>query len=249
MARRKAALLRAGRVGSEALTHVLRRFEMYSLRDHASPDAVARLRTALRDCARFIPEVLHSAIGTNLSSAPVDLVWEHAYDSPEAYRRYMVHPFHACVLDRYLLRDSPERVVSDNDLGAGLLGYECDRPDFFLRAGVRRIVLLQIASETTAADLAALATRLRDAQTEAPELAVSIFAENTFANRWFDGVTPITPPSRWTHLWEQGFRSADELSRYRLKSSELASADRSSIVRRTATVEYIMDPGFALADD
>ena len=49
---------------------------------------------------------------------------------PEAYQRYMVHPFHAAVLDRYLLPDSPERVVTDNDLGAGLVGYQCDGPVF-----------------------------------------------------------------------------------------------------------------------
>ena len=57
----------------------------------------------------------------------LDLVWEHAFASPEAYRRYMVHPYHAGVLDRYLLHDSPERVVIDNDLGAGLVGYALRR--------------------------------------------------------------------------------------------------------------------------
>ena len=86
------------------------------------------LATACRRCGQFIPEVLYSAVGWNLSDAPVHLVWEHAFASPEAYQRYMVHPFHAAVLDRYLLHDSPERVVTDNDLGAGLVGYQCDEP-------------------------------------------------------------------------------------------------------------------------
>lgn len=234
---------------------MLRRFEIYSIDDHASTHAVARLREALRDCTRFIPEVRHSAIGTNLSDAPVHLVWEHAYDSPESYQRYMVHSFHACVLDRYLLRDSPERVVSDNDLGAGLVGYACDRPDFLLRTGVRRLVLLQVARAATEGDVASFANLLRDERAQTPELAVSVFAANTFASRWFDGVTPIAPPSRWTHLWEQGFRSPEEAERYLAGPSPLARAERSNwsdeatgIVRRAAVVRYRIEPGFGFDD-
>jgi len=74
--------------------------------------------------------------------APAQVVWEHAFTSPEAYQRYMAHPFHANVLDRYLLNDSPQRVVVDNDLGAGLVGYHCTGPVFELASGIRRIVLL-----------------------------------------------------------------------------------------------------------
>ena len=84
---------------------MLRRFEVYALRPDAPADAVVGLEEACRRCGRFIPEVLDGAVGTNLSDAPVQLVWEHAYASPEAYRRYMVHPYHAAVIDRYLLPD------------------------------------------------------------------------------------------------------------------------------------------------
>jgi hypothetical protein len=119
---------------------VLRRFEIYSLAAGAGADRVRALATACRRCGEFIPDILHSRVGWNLSDAPAQLVWEHAFASPVAYQSYMVHPYHAAVLDRYLLNDSPERVVVDNDLGAGLVGYDCDGPAFAMAGGVRRLV-------------------------------------------------------------------------------------------------------------
>ena len=53
---------------------MLRRYEMYSISTDASPADVRRLADAFRNCGRFIPEVLDSAIGTNLSDAPIRLV-------------------------------------------------------------------------------------------------------------------------------------------------------------------------------
>src|ERR1700688_5235745 len=124
---------------------MLRRFEVYAIRPDACVGAGRGLDAACANCGRFIPEVLDSIVGTNLSDAPVQLVWEHAYDSPEAYRRYMVHPYHAAVLDRFLLPDSPERVVLDDTAGLGLFGYACDRPAYRLAGGVRRVVLVGLA--------------------------------------------------------------------------------------------------------
>lgn len=77
----------------------------------------------MRRAHRYIPEVLLSAAGHNKTTVGLHFVWEHAYDSPEAYRRYMAHPFHANIYDRYLLNDSPERIVTDNAYDGGLLGY------------------------------------------------------------------------------------------------------------------------------
>lgn len=91
---------------------MLRRFETYRLRPDVSKDAGAELESALANCSRFISEVLDAAVGWNLTaSTPVDLVWEHAYENTEAYGRYMRHPYHICILDRYLLPDSPEWVL------------------------------------------------------------------------------------------------------------------------------------------
>ncbi len=123
---------------------MLRRFETYSFRVDAAAEVRARLSEALLDSSRYIPEVLHSAIGQQVTGADADLVWEHAYQSPEAYRRYMEHPFHASVLDRYLLADSPERIVEDSRLGIGLAGYPCVGPRYFLPSGIRRLVFLDM---------------------------------------------------------------------------------------------------------
>jgi hypothetical protein len=213
---------------------VLRRYEMYSIRPDAPPAAVRSLADAFLHCGRFIPEVLDSAIGTNLSEAPVRLVWEHAYESPAAYQRYMVHPFHACILDRALLADSPERIVSDNDLGAGLVGYACDGPTYRLPAGaVRRLVLLDLEPD---ADTGALRRQVGD-----EGLRVSIFAENTMGPAWMDGVTPIAGPPTWGHVWEQGFADLAALTAYREGTSPMAELERKGwegVARRAASVHY-----------
>jgi hypothetical protein len=227
---------------------MLRRFEMYALRSDADPVAVERLERAFLECGRFIPEVLHSAVGTNLSRAPVQLVWEHAYESPAAYQRYMVHPYHAGLLDRYLLSDSPERIVTENDLAAGLIGYACDDASYVMTGGVRRLVLLGLAPAADA-DLRRFADSLRRVPEEAPEMALSVVGSNTMGSAWFDGVTPLTPPPVWTHVWEQGFATVDDLHGYLDGESASAALEASGwagwmggLVRRTADVYYCVRP-------
>jgi len=224
---------------------VLRRYEMYSIDPAAPPAAVRHLADAFRLCGRFIPEVLDSAIGTNLSDAPVRLVWEHAYESPAAYQRYMVHPFHACILDRALLADSPERIVTSNDLNAGLVGYACDTPVYRLRAGVRRLVLLDVADDAVPDAVGALTDAVGQGTGGIDGLAVSVVAANTMASAWMDGVTPITGRPQWSHVWEQGWDSLAAFEAYRDGASALADAERRSwegvaggIVRKAASVHY-----------
>ncbi|HVA02609.1 MAG TPA: Dabb family protein [Acidimicrobiales bacterium] len=224
---------------------MLRRFEVYALRPDAPADAVVGLEEACRRCGRFIPEVLDSAVGTNLSDAPVQLVWEHGYASPEAYRRYMVHPYHAAVIDRYLLPDAPERIVIDGPLGAGLYGYRCDTPSYRMSSGVRRLVLLHLDNRSTETDVARLAETLEEAPTDVGGMAVSIVAANSMGSAWFDGVTPLMGPPRWTHIWEQGFSSLEALEDYRHGDSSVAAVERGGwdrqlggIVKRSAELFY-----------
>jgi hypothetical protein len=223
---------------------------MYAVAPQAAPEAVRALETACRTCGRFIPEVLDGAVGWNRSEAPVQLVWEHAYESPEAYRRYMVHPFHASVLDRYLLHDSPERVVVADTMGAGLIGYHCDEPSYRMTQGVRRLVLLRLDPGAAQDDVGRLEQALCDGRTEVRELTVSVAAANTLGAAWFDGLTPVGPPPRWTHVWEQGFPSLEAFESYRTGGSVLATAERQGwkrhmgeIVTRAADVFYQIVPG------
>ena len=82
-----------------------------------------RLRRAMRDCARFIPGITRCAVGTNTAGGPIELVWETTYESVGAYRStYMTHPYHAALLDRFLLPDCPERITTHNTFGAGSSG-------------------------------------------------------------------------------------------------------------------------------
>ena len=224
---------------------MLRRFEVYALRPDAPVERVRELEEACRRCGRFIPEVLDCAVGQNLSNAPVQLVWEHAYASPEAYRRYMVHPYHAVVVDRYLLPDAPGRIVIDGPLGAGLYGYGCDTSSYRMRSGVRRLVLLRVDSGASEADVSKLREELERAPEAVPDMVVSILAANTMGSAWFDGVTPVMGPPRWTHLWEQGFPSLDALDAYRRGASTAAEVERAGwdrgtggVVSRAAEVFY-----------
>ena len=226
---------------------MLRRFEIYALGPDATAEAAWRLAEACRHCGRYIPEVLDSAVGTNLSDAPVHLVWEHAYAGPDAYRRYMVHPYHAAVLDKYLLADSPERVVVDDVLGAGLVGYRCDEPAYRMASGVRRVVLLRLGAPGTGAerDAADLRAVLEATAYDHAEVAVSVMAANTFGAAWFDGETPVGPAPRWTHIWEQGFADRTAFEAYRSGPVVTAGAARDAWadwsegrVRRVAEVFY-----------
>jgi hypothetical protein len=234
---------------------MLRRFEVYALRPDAPADGVGALESACRHCRRFIPEVLDSAVGVNRSEAPVQMVWEHAYASPEAYGRYMVHPYHAAVLDRYILQDSPERVVVDDPLGAGLVGYACDTPLYRMPGGVRRLVLLRLDAQASPQDLARLRDALEGAPEHVPDMVVSVMSANTMGSAWFDGVTPITGPPKWTHLWEQGFASLDALESYRRGDSPAAEVERSgwggsigAIVKRSAELFYELNFGTVASD-
>jgi hypothetical protein len=222
---------------------VLRRFELYTFAPGAPAARCDELELAARGCGRLIPEVRHGATGRPASGAPVDLVWEHAFDSPAAYRRYMAHPYHAAVLDRYLLVDSPERVVADDTLGAGLVGYGCDGPAFAMEHGVRRLVLLRLADDPDA--VTALGGVLAGAADEDDAMAVSVFAPNTLGAAWFDGEREVGPPVRWTHLWEQGFASAEALHRYHHGTSAAARLEAGGwagagggVVRRAVEVVY-----------
>jgi hypothetical protein len=228
---------------------VLRRFEIYSLAGDAPPDHVQRLEEACRTCSQFIPEVNHSVVATNLSNQPIHLIWEHSYDSPEAYQRYMVHPYHANVLDRYLLNDSPERVVTNSPLGDGVLvGYTCEDPVYYLKQGFRKVVLFGLDGPDAGRKQDGFIDALRKLAGTEPGAVLSVVEPNTMGIAWFDGVTPILPPSRWTHIWELGFDSLDAYDRYQASDSALARSERDGwtgqgkgVVSQAVELHYLVE--------
>ena len=116
-----------------------RRFEMYKIRDDVPEARVVELEEILRGCGRYIPQLMYSVVARNLSDTGISLVWEHAYESAKSYEEYMRHPYHICVLDRYLLPDAPGLIIENDGLGLGLLGYEIEEPTFLRRDGIRRV--------------------------------------------------------------------------------------------------------------
>jgi hypothetical protein len=227
---------------------VLRRFEIYTMRDGIPPEKERALETAFSRCGDFIPEMLHSVVGKNLSEVSVRMVWEHAYESPETYQRYMVHPFHANVLDRYLLNDCPERIVGDSPLGDGtLVGYSCDGPVYFMDHGMRKVVLFGL--EGTAEERDSFLDSLRAVASGYDGVVLSVVEPNTFGVAWFDGVTPILPPSQWTHVWELGFSSAQAYDAYQRGDSPLARAEAGGwkdsgfgVVTQAVELHYAVNP-------
>ncbi len=175
---------------------MIRRFESYGFAADAPAAARADLARILRDTGRHIPEVRHSATGANRSATPIDLVWEHSYEQADDYARYMCHPFHVCVLDRYLLPESPECITEPRrGLALGLFGYETDDADFVAPAGVRRIVAFRADPDATAEAVADFVTALRHEPAEGA--LISVAAANTMGLVWY--------PDGWTHVWEQVF--------------------------------------------
>lgn len=211
----------------------LRRFEMYGFRDVTTPEQVEELARVLRDTGRFIPEVHDSATGRNRSDVPVALVWEHSYESPEAYERYMRHPFHICVLDRYLLPESPECITeSRRELRLGLVGYEVDGHPFRRRGGVRRIVALKLDPGADPADAGAFLRALERRTETVPELRVSVVAPNSMGLEWF--------PDAWTHVWEQAYDDDEAMAR---GAAGEARALAAGPVAASAVVHYRIEAG------
>jgi hypothetical protein len=217
--------------------NMLRRFEIYSLDPKAPREKVAAMHASMRNAQRYIPEVLHSAVGYNKSDVALHFVWEHAYESPQSYQRYMIHPFHANIYDRYLLNDSPERIVTDNSYDVGLLGYSCETPSYLLPPGAaRRLVLLRLG-EGRADSFRAITA---EAKARNPQMILSVLAENTFGTRWLDGVTQILESTTYTHIWEQGYES--------LASAAAAGSDwrapAGAAVEKSIELWYALDAGY-----
>jgi hypothetical protein len=210
----------------------------------AAPEKVLELEKAFARCGDFIPEMTHSVVGKNLSDVDVDMVWEHGYASPEAYQRYMVHPFHANILDRYLLNDCPERIVGNSPLGDGtLVGYSCDGPVYLMHDGMRKVVLFGL--EGPDGEQKSFIESLRSLAGSQDGVVLSVVEPNTFGVAWFDGVTPMLPPSQWTHVWELGFESAEAYDAYQKGASALARAeaagwkgDGTGAVRQAVELHY-----------
>jgi hypothetical protein len=204
---------------------------MYGFAEGVTEAQIDGLAAILRGCGRYIPEVLDSAVGRNGSDTDVTLVWEHAYESTAAYERYMRHPYHISVLDRYLLPDSPELMIAGSaKLGLGLLGYEIEDASFRRTSGIRRLVAFKFLPGSSEQQIESAIGRLRDSGEDLPGLELSIVARNSMGLQWF--------PDGWSHLWEQAYGDETAMARGVEREAGLLGPPISSWV----SVHYRLDP-------
>ncbi len=210
---------------------------MFTLSPDAPAAARERLWRAMRDCDRFIPGISRCAVGTNVADGPIEVVWETTYASVGAYATtYMTHPYHAALLDRFLLPDCAERITTTNDFGAGLIGYTVDRDRPLGRVAIRRLLLLDFADPTAADEAVRAVAAFDDGWSD------SILAENTMATRWFDGETDLGGRAAWSHLWDQCFAAVKQLDAHR-RGETVAARIEAELGARSAEIVYVPESG------
>lgn len=215
----------------------IRRWEMFTVSPDAPAVARDRLWRAMRDCDRFIPGITRCAVGTNTAPGPIELVWETTYRSVGAYATtYMTHPYHAALLDRFLLPDCPERITSTNDVNAGLVGYTVDRDRPLGPVAVRRLLLLDFDDAGIARSATEAVAATDDGWSD------SILAENSMATRWFDGETDLGGRPAWSHIWDQCFRTVDQLEAHR-RGGTAAARLEAGLGARQAEIVYVPESG------
>ena len=169
------------------------------------------------------------------------MVWETTYESVAAYGTYMTHPYHASVLDRFLLPDCPERITTHNALGAGpgRVRHRTSGPARRGRrppAGAPRLPRRPDAAAHWADEVASAG---------ADGLLESVLAENTMSTRWFDGVTDMGGRPAWTHIWDQCFATPTHLERHRTGAGAAAHVERALLAEggsgasRSAEIVYV----------
>ena len=210
---------------------------MFSIAPDAPAPARDRLWRAMRDCDRFIPGITRCAVGTNTADGPVELVWETTYESVGAYATtYMTHPYHAALLDRFLLPDCPERITTTNDLGAGLIGYTVDRDRPLGPVAIRRLLLLDFADPDC---------RRRRRPVRSPPPTTAGASRSWPRTPWRPAGSTARPTSvaarRGPHLWDQCFATVDQYDAHRERNGAAApiEADIIGRARRTAEVVYV----------
>ena len=213
-----------------------RRFEFYRFLPEVPQAKIDELGEIFRNIGRFIHQVKDSIVATNLADSEVTMIWEHAYDSPESYEEYMRHPYHACILDRYLMHGCPERITARTTNLTGLVGYDIADRGYFREKGLRRVLLLGVRDDASPQQGTALEAALREAPSDAPSMKLSVIEPNSMGNAWRK-----TP---WSHVWEQTFDDEKGLRAYLDGDSAIAAAERDwsayeeGLVTRTYEVRY-----------
>ncbi len=191
---------------------MIRRFYIMPLNHRATPERVAEFIEVYDACDQFIPGLSASAAGLDFGGETV--VWENIFDSEETYSGlYMVHPYHGCSLDSYLMADSPELLTHD----IFTVRYEIPGDVPRIESGIRRLVLMNISDETESI-----------AEKHLSECAEH--AATTVFHR--DNVNWVSPKGKaWTHILEQGFADEESLDAYLETAHGIATSSKDGLRR------------------
>ena len=191
---------------------VIRRYYILPLRPGVEERRVREFLDVLRAADRFIPGLVDSSAALDLDSRTV--VWENTFVDEASYSGpYMVHPFHIAAIDNYVMADSPECLTQD------IYATRFQTPDATqpLRAGLRRVLLLNVESPEDAEAIRAVAAT-------AEGMEMSAFGA--------DDVGWVSAKGRpWTHIWEQAFTDAGQLRRYLSTRDGIARSSREGFSR------------------
>jgi hypothetical protein len=211
----------------------IRRFEVYKIRLETPPQTLDRFERMFSVIGQYVPQVQESFLGKNLLDTEPTHVWEHTFESWHDFLEvYMPHPYHACVLDRYLGPESPECLFEMTTKGAHVY-HEIEgwRPS--LNRGLKRLVLLRVCSQAEQQFTEALAEEAQRLQAQVRGMTVSSLGRDLSGAIW--GWV-----SWWTHVWEQAFLDEDALNTYLGLDSWVAEQERDNWqVRPDSPVEDV----------
>lgn len=191
---------------------MIRRFYILPLLPDAAPEHVDELIRVLRAADRFIPGLHDSSAGLDLDSRTV--LWENTFVNEASYAGpYMVHPFHIGAIDDFVMADSPTNLTQDIFTSR----YQTPDATQHLRAGIRRVLLLNVSTDADAASLADLAA------------STGAMTSSTFGA---DDVGWVSAKGRaYTHVWEQGFTDRSALQHYLGTRDGVACSSREGFTR------------------
>jgi hypothetical protein len=174
---------------------MIRRFYIMPVDHGVSDEKVEEFAKVFNDADKHIHVLFDSAAGIDINSRTV--IWENNFvDEETYYGPYMLSPYHAESLDKYIVVESPECISHDIFTARYIVPEGTPR----LEKGIRRLLLLHIADDCDTSAFEAYAAQLKG-------IATSVFSP--------ENVVWVSPKGRsCTHVWEQGFTDMAEMDRF-----------------------------------
>ena len=199
---------------------MIRRFYIMPLNHRATEENVTRFIEDYAACDQFIAGLSASGAGLDFNGDTV--IWENVFDSEDTYAGlYMVHPYHACTLDSYLMADSPELITQDTFT----VRYELPGDIPRIEQGIRRLVLMKLPDE-------AESTAEKLLSEPAEHVATTVFSR--------DNVKWVSPKGKaWTHILEQAFADEDDLDAYLESAHGIGTSSKDGFRRMGVDIDAL----------